>query len=117
MADGSASAPSPSPHDDLWQPSAPISPRPGNPPTALVIALLCSACTLYAVVAYALHRRQAAAIRKAEAVAHARKREATVSQMHQRGGPTKCSPTRSGSPYHLGKPFRGADPRKFPTRA
>jgi hypothetical protein len=98
----SAANPLPAPLTDLWQAPAPIPARPGNPPTALAIVLLCSACGLYAVVSFVLHWRRSQAARKAEEAAHSRQRAAAITQMHQRGGPTQCSPTRSGSTYHAG---------------
>lgn len=87
---------------DLWQEPALVPPRPGDPPTALAIVLLCSACALYAVVAFALQWWRASAICKAKEPTSARRHEVAI-QYHEQGDQTKRSPTRSGNAYLHGR--------------
>jgi hypothetical protein len=102
--DSEQQAPAPPP-PLVWQEPAPIPPAPpGDPPTALAIVLLCSGCALWAAVAFALRWRRLRAARAAKAEAKARDRKAlALETLERHGGPTKCSPTRSGSRYHQRK--------------
>jgi len=83
----------------LWSPT----PRSGRPPpdsaTAVAIVVVLSALAVVACVRLFVHWRQVRVARQAAEIARRHAKAQAALEIDRRGGPTRCSPTRSGGAY------------------
>ena len=81
----------------LWSPT----PRSGRPPpdsaTAVAIVVVLSALAVVACVRLFVHWRQVRVARQAAEIARRHAKAQAALEIDRRGGPTRCSPTRSGA--------------------
>ena len=84
----------------LWSPT----PRSGRPPpdsaTAVAIVVVLSALAVVACVRLFVHWRQVRVARQAAEIARRHAKAQAALEIVRRGGPTRCSPTRSGQEDH-----------------